>query len=46
MQNTDKLDFTRLLGFDSMIDQIVESVDFQDETIDAKIGAKIGKPED
>ena len=36
------LDFTKLLGFDSVADQLSDGVDFQDETIGAKLGAKVG----
>jgi hypothetical protein len=36
------LDFTRLLGFSSVADRLSNGVDFQDETLGAKLGAKIG----
>ena len=42
MKNADKIDFAKLLGFDTVSDQISGSVDFQDETIGAKLGAKVG----
>jgi hypothetical protein len=38
-----RLDFTKLLGFDSVSDQILDAIDFQDETIGAKLGAKVGE---
>ena len=46
MQDRSKIDFTQLLGFETMSDQITQSLDFQDETMDAKLGAKVGKPEE
>ena len=43
MKDLGRLDFTRLLGFDSVSDQILDGIDFQDETIGAKLGAKVGE---
>lgn len=40
--NTDKLDFSRLLGFSVVSDKLSDNVDFRDETVAATIGAKIG----
>ena len=54
MQKT-TIDFTKLLGFDAVSAEIKGAVDFQDETIGARLGAKVGdvpgplateKPED
>jgi hypothetical protein len=42
MKTIDKIDYAKLLGFDAVSDQIAGSVDFQDETISAKLGAKVG----
>jgi hypothetical protein len=42
MKQTHRIDYTKLLGFDSVSDQIEGSIDFQDETIGAKLGAKVG----
>ena len=42
MRKTDKIDYAKLLGFDAVIDQLSGSIDFQDETIDLKLGAKVG----
>ena len=42
MKRHDDIDFSKLLGFDAVNDQISGSVDFQDETIGAKLGAKVG----
>jgi hypothetical protein len=39
---TDKIDYAKLLGFDAVSDQLSGSVDFQNETIDSKLGAKVG----
>jgi hypothetical protein len=40
-----KIDYAKLLGFAAVSDQLSEGVDFQDETISAKLGAKVGAPE-
>jgi hypothetical protein len=45
MQKLDRIDYAKLLGFASVSDRISGSVDFQDETIGAKLGAKVGDPE-
>jgi hypothetical protein len=37
-----KIDFTKLLGFDAVSDELSEGIDFQDEAFEAKLGAKIG----
>jgi hypothetical protein len=42
MKHTDRIDFAKLLGFDTVRDEISGSVDFQDEAIEAKLGAKVG----
>ena len=41
--NTTKLDFSKLLGFASVSDEVTNALDFQDDTMGAKLGAKIGK---
>jgi hypothetical protein len=43
MQKPDKIDFTKLLGFETVADQLSEIADFQDETLGAKLGAKVGE---
>jgi hypothetical protein len=45
MQNSAKIDYAKLLGFGSVAEQISGGVDFQNETISAKLGAKVGRPE-
>ena len=45
MKRHDDIDFSKLLGFDAVNDQISGSVDFQAETIAAKLGAKVGVAE-
>ena len=45
MTATDTLDPTRLLGFASLGDRLANGVDFQDDTLSAKLGAKVGVPE-
>ncbi len=37
-----KIDYAKLLGFAAVSDEPSEGVDFQDETISAKLGAKVG----
>ena len=43
MQNAKKIDYAKLLGFDTISDEIVGSVDFQADTIGARLGAKVGE---
>jgi hypothetical protein len=45
IKNTDGIEYAKLLGFAAVCDQLSGGVDFQDETIDAKLGAKVGGPE-
>jgi hypothetical protein len=42
MSGIKKIDFTKLLGFETVSDQLPGGVDFQDETVAAKLGAKVG----
>jgi hypothetical protein len=42
MRESKKIDFTKLLGFETISEQASKGLDFQDETISAKLGAKIG----
>jgi hypothetical protein len=39
---TAKIDYSKLLGFESIGDLISGGVDFQDEALAAKLGAKVG----
>lgn len=39
------LDYTKLLGFEVVSDLITDTLDFQDDTLGAKLGAKVGKEE-
>jgi hypothetical protein len=39
------IDFGRLLGFDAVAEQASKGMDFQCDTISARIGAKVGVPE-
>jgi hypothetical protein len=42
-----KIDFTKLLGFDTVSCELSESgLDLRDETFGDKLGAKVGPPED
>ena len=42
MQKTEKIDLTKLLGFETVAREASDDVDFQDETLGAKLGAKVG----
>ena len=42
MEKSGEIEFAKLLGFDTVRDQISGSVDFSDETIGARLGAKVG----
>jgi hypothetical protein len=42
MQKPDKIDFTKLLGFKIIADELADITDFQNETLGAKLGAKVG----
>ena len=39
---TKKIDYSKLLGFECVGDLISGDVDFQDEAVAAKLGAKVG----
>ena len=45
MQNKVRIDFGKLLGFKAVADEISSGVDFQNDTIGAKLGAKVGGTE-
>ena len=42
MQKIGKIDFAKLLGFETVSDCTAEGIDFRDETIGVKLGAKVG----
>jgi hypothetical protein len=42
MRKADTIDFAKLLGFDTVTRDLSEDLDFQDETLGAKLGAKVG----
>jgi hypothetical protein len=42
MQKPDKIDYAKLLGFDAVSDQLSHGLDFQNETVGDKLGAKVG----
>ena len=42
MQKAEKIDFAKLFGFQTVSDQISGRLDFQDEIIGDKLGAKVG----
>jgi hypothetical protein len=46
MHDPTKMDYSKLLGFDTVSDQLANAVDFQDATVGAKLGAKVGKTSD
>ena len=45
MQKPDSIDFTKLLGFEMVTRELEKELDFQNETVGAKLGAKVGFPE-
>jgi hypothetical protein len=45
MKKRNEIDFSELLGFDAVSEELSGGIDFQDETIAAKLGAKVGKLE-
>ena len=42
MNENRKIDFSKLLGFKVMGEELAERVDFQDETFSGRLGAKVG----
>lgn len=43
MQDPTKLDYSKLLGFDMVADDVTDGVDFQNAMIGTRLGAKVGK---
>ena len=41
-----KIDFTKLLGFDTVSHELSAGVDLRDDTLGSKLGAKVGGTED
>lgn len=39
---SDKIDFSKLLGFGLVTDELAEGLDFQNDTLGSRIGAKVG----
>ena len=37
-----KIDYAKLLGFDAVSGELAEGVDFQNDTVSATLGAKVG----
>jgi hypothetical protein len=47
MQKPDKIDFSKLLGFATVADQLCsDTIDLQDLTVGARLGAKVGDKPD
>ena len=42
MQKSDSIDFAKLLGFQTITDELANELDFQNETLGDKLGAKVG----
>jgi hypothetical protein len=42
MDKADKIDFSKLLGFGLVTEELPEKVDFQNETFGGRLGAKVG----
>lgn len=45
MQKPDSINFGKLLGFETLTWELLTEIDFQDETLAARLGAKVGDPE-
>ena len=45
MQESQKMDLTKLLGFETLAEVVAEDLDLCDETFGAKLGAKVGELE-
>jgi hypothetical protein len=43
MKRQQPLDFKKLLGFDAVVEHVGGSVDFKNETVSARLGAKVGE---
>jgi len=42
MGKSDKIDFSKLLGFELVTEELADKVDFQTETFGGRLGAKVG----
>jgi hypothetical protein len=42
MNESARIDFSKLLGFELLSDEISAEFDFQDQTVSARLGAKVG----
>ena len=42
MDKTNHLDFTKLLGFDTVSCELSKGLDLRDDTLGSKLGAKVG----
>jgi len=42
MQKKTRMDYSKLLGFETLSDALTKGIDFQDPTIGPKLGAKVG----
>jgi hypothetical protein len=43
MNDSGRIDFSKLLGFELVAEQVSAEFDFQDQTISARLGAKVGQ---
>ena len=44
MQGPTKIDYSKLFGFDIVTDELIKGVDFNNPTVGAKLGPKVGSP--
>lgn len=42
MRKFDRIEFDKLLGFELVTRELLNEFDFQDETVSARLGAKVG----
>jgi hypothetical protein len=44
MSEPTKIDYSKLLGFDTVADELKKGIDFKNPTVAGKVGAKVGPP--
>lgn len=45
MKRREEMDLSKLLGFDRVSEELSGGIDFQNDAIEARLGAKVGKPD-
>lgn len=44
MAGSRRIDYSKLLGFDAVTQELAEGVAFQNDAVSARLGAKVGEP--